>query len=163
MHTAESGGFIVTEGPYLTISQGALDLGITNYMGSTGGTGVNSQHQRILLDKYLGIFGSRSKTKLSKVTDGLSKTLLFGETMGLFSDTNPGDFQYAHSWMGAGAMPVIHGYAVNSFCVFNSRHHVVQFCFADGSLQALSDDVSEDIVKKMAGMRDGELYEKPNP
>jgi prepilin-type N-terminal cleavage/methylation domain-containing protein len=158
-------GITKLEGPINSVNDGALEYGRSSYMGSTGATGINYRSQQVYLDRYLGIFGSRSRTRLSNVSDGTSKTLLFGETLGIYPASNPNELEYVYAWMGAGAMPILFGYGntETGFGIFSSKHYVIQFCNADGSIQALSEELPKDLIYKMAGMRDGQLFERPNP
>src|SRR5207253_10294770 len=89
----------------------ARTLGTTNYLGVAGILGKNATTAHPLFknpdgslvnfQKYDGVFGNRSQTKMGDITDGTSNTLLFGEALG--GKTSPTlDFQLA--WMGCGAL-----------------------------------------------------------
>ena len=106
-------------------------LGRTNYLPCTGYTGFSSNTGAKL---YMGAFYVRSKTKLAKVGDGLSNTIFFGESVG---DLQSGARQYAHCWMGAGAMGTRWNLPAKAqWYTFSSKHAgVVQFAMGDGSIQ----------------------------
>jgi len=85
---------------------------------------------------------NRSKVTLEVATngDGLSNTIMFGETM---CGPETGTRTNAWSWMGAGAMPSgYRGIALatdaNAWAGFGSRHTgVVQFALGDGSVRSI--------------------------
>jgi hypothetical protein len=145
----------------------AANLGRTSYLGVGGafGRGTNDT-----LDKYEGLFTNRSQNSLSRIPDGTSNTLLFGEILG---GQFKGVKQYSASWMGVGAMPTFGGMkAVNpTWFEYSSKHPgIVQFCFADGSVHGLKPGktspgfrlqgpYSEDwyVFQQLSGFRDGEI------
>jgi prepilin-type processing-associated H-X9-DG protein len=120
----------------ISIGGKSYDFAPTNYVAVAGYLGT-------LQPGLLGMFADRSAVRLELVTngDGTSNTLMFGEAIG---DNTGGTRNYAHSWMGSGAMITAFGLAdpsqasVNGYAVFSSRHPgVVQFCFGDGSVRGL--------------------------
>src|SRR5262249_61855381 len=80
-----------------------------------------------------GRLRNRSIVKLVSMADGMSNTILFGETLG---GESHGERMCALSWMGAGAMPTAFGLPQKSYSWnFSSKHRdVVQFGMADGSV-----------------------------
>jgi prepilin-type N-terminal cleavage/methylation domain-containing protein len=145
----------------------AANLGRTSYLGVGGAFGRGSN---ATLNKYEGLFTNRSQNSLGRIPDGASKTLLFGEILGGQSN---GVKQYSACWMGVGAMPTIGGMKeVNpTWFQYSSNHPgLIQFCFADGSVRALTHGTtaapglllqgpySEDwyVLQQLSGFRDGE-------
>jgi len=92
-----------------------IDLGRTNYAPVAGALGDNvstaspSDGPGVNLQKYRGIYYNRSKTTMAGVTDGLSNTMAFGESLGRSINNNPKDFFW--SWMGGIAIPAKWGIA----------------------------------------------------
>ena len=86
------GGFLGLTNDAWTGSTDASELGITHYLGNAGvwgrvGPGLTYKINGVkyLCDTQLvGPFSVRSKTKLGKVTDGTSHTLMFGEAPGSY-------------------------------------------------------------------------------
>ncbi len=140
-------------------------LGLTHYLGCAGMFGVINQPY---YDRYRGIFTNRSKIKLSNLTDGTSKTLMFGEAFGqLRYDTNftnitGHDLVYGFSWMGCGTLPVYWGLGEGVWYEFSSMHPgQVPFCFADGSVHLLSKDTSLPVIYALGGICDGDPVTPP--
>ncbi|HQZ64800.1 MAG TPA: DUF1559 domain-containing protein [Planctomycetaceae bacterium] len=131
-------------------------LGTTNYLGVAGGLGdlTNAWQPR------RGIFGSRTKFGFRDVTDGTSNTLMLGEaTGGNQPGDDGGDLNY--SWIGTGIMPQGYGFsqdAIQNWYQFESFHTgVVQFALADGSVRAISKNISSTTYKWLAAMQDGNV------
>jgi prepilin-type processing-associated H-X9-DG protein len=104
-------------------------------------------------------------TKLENVTDGTSSTLMFGETLG----GNPnglgqGQRDYALLWIGSGAFPTGYGFSSTpNWWNFSSRHSgIINFCYADGSVHAVSTGVNTRTLRSAAGKADGEVYDQTN-
>ncbi|MGB7733430.1 MAG: DUF1559 domain-containing protein [Thermoguttaceae bacterium] len=70
--------------------------GRTNYLGCAGDLGMCGNSY---FDPRHGVFYSRSKTNIREITDGTSKTLLFGEAMGGDDSQGTG---WAYTWFGVG-------------------------------------------------------------
>src|SRR5690606_11253584 len=73
----ESGGSIYYTASYFGADTAAIALEPSHYFGVAGywaKTGFPS------FDRYLGIFYNRSRTASRSISDGLSKTLMFGES-----------------------------------------------------------------------------------
>jgi len=156
---------------YVSNGAGGDRFGRTNYVGVSGWMGyVGCSYY----DKYVGIFPNRSRTQIRQIADGTSHTLMFGEAVGglqLSDSNNPhSGLQrlYSFSWMGCGALPT--RYALyplpelnwstgeKPYKVFSSQHPgLVQFCFADGSVDALSTDEGElpkEVLYDLSGIKD---------
>jgi prepilin-type N-terminal cleavage/methylation domain-containing protein len=141
---------------YYPAGQGADDIGRTNYVGCQGFFGkaseafVSNSVPRPLGTapaNFEGLLCNRTRVTLAQLTnqDGASNTLLFGETLG-GQAKQPRDFEF--SWMGAGALPTAFGldnYDAITVYMFSSRHTgIVQFCWADGSVRAITIPLLQD-------------------
>ena len=92
--------------------------------------------------------------------DGASQTLFFGETLG-GSDGQTRDTAVA--WMSRRSTPGMNnGLPVDGqaqFWMYSSRHTgVVNFSFADGSVQSLFKGCDPRVLRSAAGFEDGEVY-----
>jgi prepilin-type N-terminal cleavage/methylation domain-containing protein/prepilin-type processing-associated H-X9-DG protein len=170
-----------------------MPVGRTNYAGVAGANGKDAYTadknsckddfggKGADLSKYEGLFTNRARNSLSKVPDGTSNTLLFGEGVG-------GTMQFGYgrdtawSWMGVGAIATKFGLGQpglpyeggtppkqlggSSWSNFSSRHPAgVNFCFADGSVRQLRFGASTQrnptcsadwyLLQSLAGMQDG--------
>jgi prepilin-type N-terminal cleavage/methylation domain-containing protein/prepilin-type processing-associated H-X9-DG protein len=136
------------------------DLGITNYTGVAGALGDQVSTNDSAsgpgwnLQKYVGIFTNRSKTRIETITDGASNTLAFGESTGgqIPGYGGVGSVDFVWSWVGVGSLGVKFGMAPNAgfnpgnnganvpggVNYFSSRHTgLVNFCWGDGSVRPL--------------------------
>jgi prepilin-type N-terminal cleavage/methylation domain-containing protein len=143
----------------------ANQIGLTNYLG-VGGAFLDTPDP--YWGQWVGLFYNRSRTSLTRVPDGTSNTLMFGESIGQVIN---GDRQLVLAWMTAPYALTSGGLmgprtAYGAF--FSSRHTaVVQFCFADGAVRGVSrggtlwngpgTPVSNDwyVLQQLGGMRDG--------
>jgi prepilin-type N-terminal cleavage/methylation domain-containing protein/prepilin-type processing-associated H-X9-DG protein len=153
--TGNYGGGAVLYYYTFTDTPDARTLGTTNYLGVAGILGKNATNAHPLFknpdgslinfQKYDGIFGNRSQTKIADITDGTSNTLMFGECVG--GQTYPVlDFQLA--WMGCGALGTRLGLGKagikyeqggSNWVRFSSYHPGgVQFCMGDGSVRLIA-------------------------
>lgn len=133
------------------------ELENSHYVGVEGWFGIPK------VDFYLGIMHNRSRTATRSISDGLSKTLMFGEWFGI-NDIN-GQVTQQVAWMAAGALPVFDQGLVGvpdiqnnekEWRGFNSKHPgVVYFAFGDGSVHALSKTIDPLVLRYLAGMADG--------
>lgn len=144
------------------------DMGRTHYLGCTGVWGWMGPTLKFdmgygnqtVSKELIGVFSTRSKTRLGQVTDGTSNTIMFGEAPGTIGSNIPAPdgtavdgVAYSHMWSGWGTLPSSHGLNVsreNNFTgngetydtmwlYFGSTHPAVaQFGFTDGSVHALS-------------------------
>jgi prepilin-type N-terminal cleavage/methylation domain-containing protein len=141
--------------PYISPPDNAT-MGLTHYLGSAGRLGVVNVPY---FDDYRGVFTNRSQTTIVKITDGTSKTLLFGEAIG---DTTGGQFQFGYSWVGSGPMPTLWGLGEPEWYHFSSQHvRSVTFVFADGAVHYISKNLSDGLLDSFGGIRDGDLVSVP--
>jgi prepilin-type processing-associated H-X9-DG protein len=143
---------------YFPIGGGGDNIGRTNYVGCAGGLGNIPGGWEF----YEGVFSNRTKNGFQHIQDGTSSTLFFGEAIGGFDQTGPSSWRrnYAHSWMGSGALPVAWGLPSDGqrggWYQFDSEHPgVVQFCFADGSVQSVRKNVDDTTFRHLGAMADG--------
>ncbi len=136
---------------YFPNGDGGEQLALTDYLGCSGMFGRILQSDS---DRYQGVFTDRSQVSLTTIKDGSSKTLLFGEAFGHI-DSNA--YAVGFSWMGCGAMPVGWGLGDGLWYQFSSKHPgLVMFCMADGSVHALSKEISQDVLNSLSGIADGD-------
>jgi prepilin-type N-terminal cleavage/methylation domain-containing protein len=144
-------GSVWLTGMYMPVGNGGQNLGRTNYVASAGGMGLTDNPY---WDRFYGPMYNRSTRGLGDVLDGTSHTLMFGEALG---GLNGQVREFAHSWMGSGALPTAWGLNDTDYHRFSSRHPgIVQFCYCDGSVRPLATTVAEDLMKSLGGVRDGE-------
>lgn len=125
-----------------------VPFGRTNYSGVAGLVGPGPQlGGGPYWTGYVGIMTNRGKVTLGNITvnDGTSNTLMFGELLG----GNGVVRDYAHAWIGSGALGVLYGLGrgnINSSVAaggstwynFSSRHASgVQFAFGDASIRTV--------------------------
>jgi hypothetical protein len=140
-------------------------LGLTHYVGSAGYFGVINIPY---FDRCRGVFTNRSRVSIPMITDGSSKTLLFGEAFGnlqydqTFSHLTGTALAYGNSWMGCGALPVCFGLGDGTWYQFSSLHPgIVPFCYCDGSVHFLPKDTSIDVLQALGGINEGERVTVP--
>jgi len=145
-------------------------IGRTNYVGVSGQMGYIGHPY---YDGRRGILHNRARVQSKHITDGTSHTLLFGESVGglQLAPSDPDDpsspvtlqRMCSFSWMGCGALPTGWGLQVmmkeKPYWKFSSHHpNLVQFCFADGSVDSLSihtDETPYAVVGDLSGYQDG--------
>ncbi|MBN2217655.1 MAG: DUF1559 domain-containing protein [Pirellulales bacterium] len=148
-------------------------LGTTNYLGCSGFVGdvlppgvewdpnVDPIEGRDTLDagRVIGIFNNRSKTSLRDITDGASSTFLFGEVAGEIRQSTGETSCAGFAWAGCGICTTQSDLEDwNSQTKYSSFHaEVVQFCYADGSIHAISRDIDKYVYRYLAGMGDGQI------
>jgi prepilin-type N-terminal cleavage/methylation domain-containing protein len=145
--------YITVHYEYFTTTPPLLGPERSNYTGCAGLAGRLAEP--FVLDNFEGIFTNRSRISVKKITDGTSKTLCFGETSGVFES---GQTTASVPWMSAGSQPVggIGLRREGDAFGFSSMHPgVVQFSFADGSLQAVSKEIDAEVLKALSGRHDG--------
>jgi prepilin-type N-terminal cleavage/methylation domain-containing protein len=143
-------------------------LGVAGYGGSANGWTLSSGNATKLglnagipINTFEGIYTSRSKTRISNVTDGTSNTLMFGEVMGGRANMRT---QVAYLWIGCGMLPAFPGLTNADGSVrrlwsnFNSEHPpgMIQFVLADGSVRGISPQIQYSTYIFLSGMRDGQ-------
>ena len=138
---------------------GRIELGVgqTHYIGVSGAFGEAPSAKN-----KIGIFMNRRKHRLRQVTDGASKTLMFGENNGGWAP----DGRYAGiMWIGVAEMPVMYGLASGvgppvGLAQFSSAHPgIVQFALADGSVRPLRVEIRQAVLNNLAGMHDGSVID----
>ena len=130
--------------------------------------------------RYEGVFGNRSKTRHADIRDGTSNTLLFGEATKRYFPWDPAgeglaatlwsrNYRVSFSWMAQGPLPSAWGIAEKypaypfegqmmepgAWYQFSSHHRgVTQFCFADNSTRAVSNDIDRGVLILLSGIKD---------
>ena len=164
------------------------DFGMTNYVASGGGfghigeftnsgwhgpTGGDTQGTASpnYWNKFRGMFGYRDKVKFAHARDGLSSTIMFGETAHQQED---GVLTHVRQWVGHPPMPSYGGLPQHASLFtggrwaqeknlyrFSSDHAggIVQFCMGDGSVQSLSSSTDRFLFIASTGMADGTVME----
>lgn len=177
------------------------NLGVTHYAGVTGVEGsagpntfILSGHPildlnptlegRSIPDELIGVFSRRSRTRLAKVIDGTSKTLMFGEAVGTigggvthefsgFDNPVVNGFAEGFVWAGWACLPAYNGLDVSiengmptanarydaKWTNFGSSHagNVVQFTMVDGSVQTLTVDTDIVLFHSLSTMKGEEV------
>ncbi len=149
-------------------------FGKTNYVATAGGGKGLPTGASPFYSKYTGMLYNRSKTTMAQATaaDGLSNTIMFGESASQWGDPGTGmqNNLWDISWMGAmeyspawGPLPPGPS---SPFYHFSSYHTgLVQYAFGDGHVQGLhygqagvgsSPDWYN--MQRLCGLRDGEIY-----
>ncbi|MEA1952464.1 MAG: DUF1559 domain-containing protein, partial [Planctomycetota bacterium] len=130
------------------------DLGITSYLGCTGVLGdVSTPSLKTSTDRKRGVFYDRSQTTSDDITDGTSQTMLLGEVH------LPGE---SLAWMGCGVMWTLRVPSSDCPVTFASPHPgIVQFCFADGSVHAVAEDIDVSVFQALGSMQYGEVAHLP--
>jgi prepilin-type N-terminal cleavage/methylation domain-containing protein len=162
-------------------------LAITHYQAVAGVYGnVGGQWARsgVSIDYGLiGMYSVRSRTTAARISDGLSKTLMFGEAPGSIgssilatqSSTGGSEFPLGIAWFGAATLPT--GLGLNSgqqngtpnpganyrvhWSHFGSVHtgDIVQFVNADGSVHSLSKTIDQPTFEALSTIRGGEIVD----
>jgi prepilin-type N-terminal cleavage/methylation domain-containing protein len=137
------------------------DVGGSNYIGCAGYLGDEADANGNPFTtaahyKYRGIYLRNSKTRIADVTDGLSNTIAFGETL---AGTDTGTRDFSLLWFGAGSMPTAWGMTTTPDWYQYSSHHpgVVQFGFGDGSVRPISKGADYQMFISVSGMQDGNV------
>jgi hypothetical protein len=131
-------------------------LGRSNYLGTGGFLGEAAGGETLK-----GVFTNRSQTTFAQIRDGTSNTMMMGEAVGGFACIS-GKREYSLPWIGIGSMPTGGGLAKPRGCVgtgwwqFSSEHRdVVQFAFADGSVQSLPTNIDLKVYVLRSSKADG--------
>ncbi len=183
------GDFVIDSGRW-PMPTGAA-LGLTHYQGVSGVYGQPGPNLRVIAEdgrtydvqeELVGVYGVRSRTSLSKVTDGTSNTMMFGEAPGSIgsnfydqaNQTTTGGFSQGVAWIGTCVLPTYLGLDLSQekkwapagqspdydtkWSYFGSLHTgVVQMCFVDGSVHSLQRDIEKPIFKALSTMKGGEV------
>lgn len=143
----------------------------SNYLGCSGAPsgGIHPDQVR---NKYRGASSSGERISLNKITDGLSQTILFGESLGR-RDRN--ELLRAHSWVVSGlgrmrgASPwmtdlggifdptdqMLGNYQESAGVGFASTHtQSVNFVLVDGSVKAIGRDTNWMVLYNYSGIAD---------
>jgi prepilin-type N-terminal cleavage/methylation domain-containing protein len=133
-----------------------LALGVTNYLGCAGfAAKVSSETGKLTtVDAQSGVFYNRSKTVMGELRDGTSTTILFGEVSGngRLDSSSPVE-RRPYAWAGVGVMwtAAAPTDSEENFARFNSDHAgIVEFCFADGAIHALAEDIDPTLLKQLS-------------
>jgi prepilin-type processing-associated H-X9-DG protein len=150
---------------------GGVILGRTNYLAVLGECRNFAPY-----NAYFGLFKWGSKTTISRVPDGTSNTLLFGESAGGFLPGNgnvggiipdgwvPGTWGGGclYSCTGIDPNPILDASAPTppgpqAWSRFNSLHsgNLVQFAYADGSVRRLIPSLDFGVFLALSGYQDG--------
>jgi prepilin-type N-terminal cleavage/methylation domain-containing protein/prepilin-type processing-associated H-X9-DG protein len=150
LYTCPSGGQVQLGAPI--IDQPAdLAEGFkrTSYVGVAGAWGEIGREYE---DRWRGIFVNRREFAMSNIIDGASHTLMFGECCARKETARFCDI----SWF-CGSMPTFSGLDGKTWHQFSSAHAgVVNFTFVDGSVHAISIEISEDTLRALSGIADRE-------
>lgn len=168
--------------PHSYFPSSSNDLGVTHYLGVSGPVGwANAVSGRIgdtdlsMQKNNVGIYTPRSKTRPGRISDGMSKTLAFGECPGTIgSGIQAGtpaisaEMPYQWSWVGDTTLACfsLDASEYNSpggasyrthFPVYSSVHTgVVLFATADGSVHSLSTSIDIGVLFGLASMAGSE-------
>ena len=164
-------------------------FGRTHYLGVAGVLGPMSSNlvytmrgvPRNIMDSLQGVFSVRSRTKLARVTDGTSQTLMFGEAPGTFGVSIPDEsggnlydgFTQGFAWAGWGTLPTYSGLAIDEtfsttgpqydtlWSHYGSLHSggIVIFTFADGSVHGLNKDMEQALFQELSTMSGEEIVD----
>lgn len=158
--------------------------GLTHYQGvkgTFGRLGPYSWQERVIDRELLGPFDVRSKIRISRMTDGASKTLFFGEAPGVIGESIPvgeeshSGFVSGMAWIGTATLPTQFGLDISwlndpasptryqvHWAMFGGLHpgDVVYFAYADGSVHAVSKGVEESVLYAASTIKGDEVYEE---
>lgn len=134
-------------------------LGRTNYLAVAGGLGRVPTSNG--WTRWQGPYSNRSRLKMGAIQDGTSQTLAFGEAVGARTPNSGSQLDFAHSWIGAGAMPtawglVTSGGTTHNWYQFSSDHPTgVNFAMVDGSIRMIRYEIPSLTFRHMSGVADG--------
>ncbi len=180
-----SDGFLILQSDAWPVT---TQLGITHYLGNTGvwgSTGPNIQDPvgsgRTTDDVLIGPFSVRSKTRLGQVSDGTSRTMMFGEAPGSSGVNIPDDFTsgnftgftQANAWAGWGTLPTAMGLDVSQenkngalydtkWSYYGALHSgdVVQFAYVDGSVRPLNKNIDRSLFQALSTIRGEDIVDE---
>jgi len=139
------GGGVTPTGQYTVTdlnTKGGLP-GLTNYLPSAGTLGrvQGSTAIQAFYAQHEGVFVDEAPNSVTKITDGSSNTIFFGEYLGGFTGTGTsGSRKMAISWAGSNGFPSYFSMTVpNTWLTFQSNHtNICNFAFGDGSVRPLT-------------------------
>lgn len=181
-----SGGYLVLQSdawpPVTTQLGGTHYMGVTGVWGATGPTIVYPVGSgRTTDDVLIGPFSVRSKTRLGQVSDGTSRTTMFGEAPGSSGVNIPDDFTagsftgftQSNAWAGWGTLPAAMGLNVSAenkngaqydtkWSYYGALHSgdVVQFAFVDGSVRPLNKNIELSLFQALSTIRGEEAVDE---
>lgn len=118
--------------------------GLTNYLPSAGTMGkvaAPSGAAQAFWAQHEGVFVEEASNSVTKITDGSSNTIFFGEYMGGFTGVGTsGARKLAFSWAGSNGFPSYFSITnPNTWQSFYSNHTAIcNFAFGDGSVRPLT-------------------------
>jgi prepilin-type N-terminal cleavage/methylation domain-containing protein len=158
-------------------------LGKTNYMGSSGRSGVTGStaldpampdgadlgKQGITCDDLRGVFFVRSKTTLPEIKDGASNTFFFGEATGGFRDPLTLSSRYSSFWWVSSSGQFLRymiadptgsswrrSPAVGHAAKFHSMHGTgVHMSYVDNSVRLMSYSIEPRLWYILGGIKEG--------
>jgi prepilin-type N-terminal cleavage/methylation domain-containing protein len=161
-----------TDADLLIPTNAALDqFGRTNYLacaGRAGNLGSASSLTPIAkeLDRYEGLFTTRSRNTGGAMRDGASNTFMFGESVGHENDNQT--LQASHTWMGSNVGITYLGLRpppptpLRQYHNFSSYHGAVYFTFADGSVRAIPLETDISVIWAYSGKSDRDVVPDAN-
>ncbi len=116
-----------------------------------------------------GLFGHNTATRLRDVTDGTSNTLAIGERrfdhdpaaelQGTWSGAAPGVEEAPAAILGIADHPPNTGAHVEDFA--SAHTGGAQFCFADGHVRFISENINEQVMIALGTIQGGEVVNEP--
>jgi len=152
------------------------DTAPTNYIGVVGRFPVDAATYgatgatATAVNAYPGIFRFNRLGSIGSISDGTSNTLMFGEVTGNWTDgSKPSGRLFSFSWTCSG-LPihwnaktlagVPYNTSVKAWNRFSSMHTgLVQWTLGDGSVKAISLSTDADVMLRLGGSSDGEVFD----
>lgn len=168
------------------VGQGGMPQG-THYLGVGGvlspipGTvEMTAGVRRSIKTELQGVFTVRSKVKGGQISDGLSNTLMFGESPGatgsrvLDNGSTYSGVATAYAWAGSCVLPTLFGLDMKQFsnngqydydtheAAFGGLHSgdIVLFGWADGSVSPISKSIEDQILYGLSTTRGNETINR---
>jgi hypothetical protein len=146
---------------------GVPEIGRTNYLACAGRAGNLGNPSALTpiakeLDRYEGVFTTRSQNTGGAMRDGGSNTFLFGESVGQENDNQV--LQASHSWMGSNIAITYFGLRPpaplpkRQYNNFSSYHDgVVFFVMVDGAVKGISEEIDNAVFWAYGGKSDRDV------